>query len=425
MGCTVGVEAERRPLYHLRRRGRAAGRVPFSHAGRQNSDCSARKVRWTIRRTLEGRNGTEHAARVVAVEEGALMRRSKALTAVLVLLGTTPLAARTQAQTSSCVADTDCTTGMVCRSQTITTCTGGTAKTPCTTNTVCDPAKVEPASCSESTVNLCVCRWPLACSADADCGDGFFCQPATITTCSGAAGTGSAGAGTGTRSSGGGTGAASGGSGGSSSGLGGGPGGTGDPVPVPPLDAVPTSDAGVSMPPTCTGSTSYPGTCRPKVTACNSDADCPSPWTCVSGGLPVAVASPAPVDAGLAVPLPPDVATGTGTGTTTTTTTTLVGVCQSPCGRTYGGSDGPQGTVSLRADAGTSKGTTPTVPPVVAPSDEGAGATGNSTDTKTTPAAKTGSSGCTVGSGETSSATLSLLGLAVALSLLGRKRQRR
>jgi MYXO-CTERM domain-containing protein len=62
------------------------------------------------------------------------------------------------------------------------------------------------------------------------------------------------------------------------------------------------------------------------------------------------------------------------------------------------------------------------VPPVVAPSNEGSGATGDATDTKTTTAAKTGGGGCSVGSGNVSGGAVALLGLAAALALLGRRR---
>lgn len=119
--------------------------------------------------------------------------------------------------------------------------------------------------------------------------------------------------------------------------------------------------------------------------------------------------------------MPPDVSR---TATATSTTTTLVKACQSPCGRSYAGSDSPQGTgtIALSADAGVTKGTTPTVPPVVAPSNEGSRTPGDTDDTKTTTAAKTGGGGCSVGAGDVSGGAIALLGLAVATAILRRRR---
>lgn len=286
------------------------------------------------------------------------MTASKALTAVLV--ATAALAEGAQAQPSSCTSDTDCATGMACRTQTVSTCTGETTRTPCSAGAVCDPVKIEPPVCSESTLSQCVCRWPQPCNGDGDCDGAFFCQPTTRATCS--------------------------------------------------------ADGGPSTPSTCTTSTAFPGTCQPKVATCNSDADCPSPWTCVAAGAPVTVASPDPIDAGAAVSLPPEIATATATNTATSPVKT----CQSPCARTYGGSTQGSGALTTNLDAGIGKGTTPTMPPIVAPSDEGPGSSRDLTDTKPATAAKTGGSGCSVGSGEATGGTVFVLFL--LLCRLGRRR---
>lgn len=291
------------------------------------------------------------------------MTASKAFTAVLV--ATAALAEGAQAQTSSCTSDTDCATGMACRTQTVTTCTGGTTRIPCSAGAVCDPVKIDPPVCSESTLNQCVCQWPQPCSGDGDCDSAFFCQPTTRTMCS--------------------------------------------------------ADGGPSTPPACTTSTAFPGTCQPKVPTCNSDADCPSPWTCVAVGPPVTVASPDPIDAGVVVQLPPEIATDTDTNTATSPVKT----CQSPCGRTYGGSDSTQGSGALTAslDAGAGRGTTPTMPPVVAPSNEGSGTSRDLTDTKPATATKTGGSGCNVGAGKATGGATFVLSL--LLCRLGCRRRGR
>lgn len=142
------------------------------------------------------------------IMKGDNMQMTKTLAQALAILATAFLAPPIHAQTQTCATDADCGQAMVCRSQTVTTCTGGAAApVKCDPNTVCEPTPVLPPTCSDSTLSQCAYRWQLPCNADADCGDGFLCQPSTMTTCSGSTpGTaGSAGTGTATASSGGGT----------------------------------------------------------------------------------------------------------------------------------------------------------------------------------------------------------------------------
>jgi hypothetical protein len=337
---------------------------------------------------------------------------TKALAQATALLATALLAPPIHAQT--CASDADCTQGMVCHSQTVSTCTGGTAApVKCEADAVCDPALVTPPTCSDSTISQCVYRWQLPCNADADCGDGFLCQPSTVTTCSGTTPStpGSVGTGTATASAGGG---AATGTGGASSG------GAFADSPV-----LTSPDAGATS--VCTSSTSYPGTCRSKVTTCNTDADCPAPWTCVSSGVavPIATPMPAPIDAGVVTSLPPDGTSSTATATATSTGTgTVSKTCQSPSSypQTVGGSDGTgtektTGGLFASADGGVGNGTTPSVPATRTPSGDGT----NTTATGTT-ATTTGGGGCNVVSGSLPSGAIVVIGLAVALALLTRKR---
>jgi len=331
--------------------------------------------------------------RFMLFKKGDLMKANKPLLAgIIALAASTTLATRAQAQT--CTTDADCSAGMLCHSQTVSQCTGGAAVAPCPPNTVCEPIKVEPTNCTESQVSQCAYRWQLPCGADADCGEGFGCHAAM--TCSGSAPSATGG-------------------------------GAAD-MPTPAREPPPTGDAGVVTPPTCT--TSFPGTCQPKATSCNTDSDCPSQWTCGASSIGIAVAPPSRVDAGAGTTLPPDMPVSNEMATTTTTTT-IVKTCQSPNTRTGGNdsSGGTQGTgtITLAAnnpDAGAGNGTTPTVPPVVAPSNEGAASTDTKTSTTTTMGAKTGSGGCSVGTGDATGGTLLLLGLGAAVALLGRKRDR-
>ncbi len=318
----------------------------------------------------------------------------------------------------TCASDADCTQGMICHSQTSTVCSGGAATPACAANTVCPPTTVEPPTCTDVTTNQCMCPWDVPCNADADFGAGFVCQPMTGGTCSSSgpvtASPGSTGTDTATSG-----GAASGGGGGSGTGA----------VPVPPPAAMP--DAGPVQDPTCTTTTSYPGTCQPKASTCSVDAECPSQWTCVTQSIGIAV--PAPVDGGVNTATPPDRTVSTATATSTIITTRT---CQPPSycsGRAIGTSGGGTGTsgngdttqaptgYDAAADAGVGKGTTAATPP----SPTANGGAGTSTDTKTTTSASTGGGGCSVAPGALPSDMIIVLGLGAAIALLARRRNRR
>jgi MYXO-CTERM domain-containing protein len=298
------------------------------------------------------------------------------------------------AQTQTCAQDSDCGSGMVCHSQTSTSCSGSGGTAPaCPANMLCPDAGIPIVTtpvCTESTTWSCTYKWMLPCMTGTDCGDGFDCQPLTRGECTASSGSASGG----TVSSGSGTSGSSG-----SSGVGGGSGA------APPVAA----DAGMTS--TCVTTTSFPGTCQPKNSICVTDSDCPALFTCKDvtsgGGQPVVIRS---MDAG--VPEPPP--------TTTTSTTTSAKTCQSPYGSvTIGDHGGAVPTAGGQgADAGaTTKGATS--PPVTPGSSDTANTTATQTSTET--AAKTGGGGCSmVKSGSASAAWLALLGL---LALLAWPRQ--
>lgn len=293
------------------------------------------------------------------------------------------------ARSQTCTSDADCGKGFRCQSDALATPStapcfvvdgGG-----CGPTTVAAPTSscraAECATDGDCGVDMvcnsfrCTYRWEMPCNADADCGPGFTCQPATKATCTGSAGTPTTG---------------------------------GVPIAIA-LDAGPA--------PTCTVVSSYPGRCLAKPITCTSGGDCPAGWTCPTaspGSTTVAAptapttmpaADPMPVDAGAAIPI---VATST---------------CRAPStSGSYGergGDDGPEttGTVSLFADGGASKGSntppTPTVPP-----------SSGTQNPEQQPAASTNKGGgCRVAGGADSglASGLGLLAL-FALVALGRRR---
>ena len=293
------------------------------------------------------------------------------------------LASVAHAQTQTCATDSDCAYGMVCHSQTSTSCSGSGGTAPaCPANMLCPdagtPITTTPV-CTETTTWSCVYK---SCNANSDCGDGFFCQPVTRGTCS--ASSGSAGGGT----------VSSGGDTSSSSGTGGGSGTAPPPVAV---------DAGATS--TCVTTTSFPGTCQ---RTCTTDSDCQLPSTCkdvvIGGGQPVVIV----MDGGTAMPTPP-----------ATSTSTSAKACQSPNGSVaIGDHSDTSPTANQGADAGaTTKGTT--TPPVTPGTSDTSNTTATQTSTET--AAKTGGGGCSVASGGSAPAAwLVLLGL---LALLARPRK--
>lgn len=225
-----------------------------------------------------------------------------------------------------CSLDSDCGAGMICHEQTSGGCSGGVALVSCSPNTPCDagtPTTSDPTTCATTTTKQCVFRWELPCNTAADCGDGFTCQPSVVGECSAGSADGS-----------GGTVSASGGS--ISSG----------PALLPDSGAqaptLPPVDAGA--PPTCTTTTSFPGSCQPKATICAADADCPALWKCTGIALPQPAieGSTTAADAAVIAPVPGGKGVATDAG--------VEMVCVSPLGG-YG----------YAVSGGTSTGSTPIV----------------------------------------------------------------
>ncbi len=185
----------------------------------------------------------------------------------------------------TCSVDKDCGAGMVCYTQTAEACSGGVAQVGCAANTKCDagaPTKTDPtiwplpgSTCTTTTTSQCAFKWQLPCKADADCGDGFACQPSVSFGCS----AGSNGGGGTTTSNSGSTGSAS--------------SGPNQPVAVDAsVTGVPTpppSDGGAA--PSCVTTTSFPGYCQPKASTCATDTDCPATWKCADVLVAVPVAN--------------------------------------------------------------------------------------------------------------------------------------
>jgi MYXO-CTERM domain-containing protein len=267
---------------------------------------------------------------------------------------------------------------------------------------------------------MCTFKWALPCTAAADCGDGFSCQPAVTVSCSG----------------------------GSSSGAGNTSGGSGGGVGT----VEPVADM-------CTSSTSYPGSCHPLATTCATDADCPSSWTCqdnVSGGTGGTVGTGGIAGAGGASPATQVTdqgsASGSGSGVATTGVASgpadvaapaVTRSCVAPSWLTpsagVGGRNGSDPTSSpATGSGGTTGGGNDGTPPAGA--NEGGGATGGSTaGVQPTVGAGTGgtthatdskvvtpndSGGCSVSPAGGSSSAGLLAGLGLGLAALIARRRR-
>lgn len=313
-------------------------------------------------------------------------------------------------QPGPCAVDSDCAAGMVCHGETYATCSGGGARPPCQAGTKCDTSGVvtDPTTCTTQTVSTCTFKWALPCSADADCGDGFACQPSLTVSCSGgtAGGTGS------------GAGAAS---------------GAGEPV----------ADS-------CTTSMNFPGSCHPVAVTCSSDADCPSDWICQDDSTVISSPGTGGIGAGGATMAPSgnegSPVSGSGSGvssaavasdTTTVAPPTFSRSCVAPyssvtptegaggrSGSAPSGNDGtpPSGTGTTTSTGGTTGAHQPTAPGT-------GGTTGTTTgsgavDTKISSADNSG--GCSISptGGSSRAGLLAGLGLGIATLVARRRRSR-
>lgn len=249
-----------------------------------------------------------------------------------------PDAVRMSCAPAPCQVDADCGGQMICHTETYSVCSSGTP-TACGRDMKCET--VAP-TCTETKVSTCAYKWQQPCRADADCGDGFACEPSVITTCSGGGGVPVGGGTTGSVDAGP-SGALPAGAGGSSGSV------APSESPAPPS---PSGDGGTVN--ECTTTTSLPGWCRPRASTCNTDADCPAAWTCVDGNASD-TASGGPTDqgssgsgSGVALPARSD----GGSATSPTTTVAPVKVCQAPASFPARG--------GVATDIGASKGPVPT-----------------------------------------------------------------
>lgn len=363
-------------------------------------------------------------------------------------------------QPIKCTVDSDCGTGLVCNTQTATSCSGSApASAPCPANQVCPPVPPPaPPVCTTSTYSYCAFKWQLPCNADADCGDSAFtCQPNASVTCSGGSATGS-----GTSGSGSGAGGTTSTTAVTSSTATGGASskptvssGSSVVVAVPPT---PPGGTPTTAPPVCTSTTSFPGYCQIKNSACSKDSDCPADFTCVSAP------DVTPAVAGTAVATSPGIVGGAGGasqapakssvpptapgGSAGSPSSSASKFCQAPgsygfatpgaSGSATGSSGSNSGAPGQTGGTGTavSSGPTgatpaPTNPPRTATSDSGgatAGATGTPPATTSAPESATApkaSGGCSVGGGRGNGGeesggfglALGVLGLAVSFGL--------
>lgn len=181
-----------------------------------------------------------------------------------------------------CTGDTDCADGMVCLTETHQQCSG--AAVACQKGQECP--EPEPAECNTVTESECVPKYLAPCALDADCGEGFACVQGQECGCSTSAGSsGSPEANTAD------AGAAISGSGTD------GNAGSAQPDPAADADAgnTPTSsDCG------CKPSGRF--RCKMKEITCDTDAGCPSGWTCVqshTNSAPVACSATKLADGGV------------------------------------------------------------------------------------------------------------------------------
>ena len=302
----------------------------------------------------------------------------------------------------ACSADADCGAGMVCYTDTSESCSGGGSAAPCPANTKCDGGVTTTitTTCTTTTKKMCAFKWQLPCTVNADCGDGFTCNPSVSVACSSSGTAGTSG------STSGGTGHAT--AGGSAT--------SGAPVdggsaPVA-VDAAPQRvrvDAGTvgvtvvdgGTVSSCTTMSSFPGYCSVKVTTCRTDADCPSAWKCTDVSTAVGGNVGAPTGGPTGIP----VAT-TGGAPAILADAGVAKECTSPLGGGYGypvrGGGGSNGTAPQASGAGATGGTGGT--------STGAKGGGNSnTPTGSNASASPSSGGCSLAGGGAEPAGLVLL----------------
>jgi hypothetical protein len=180
-----------------------------------------------------------------------------------------------------CTRDADCASDMVCHTERIQSCSGG-AVPPCAPGSAC-PIPPPPV-CEEHVSQTCLPRYLLPCASASDCGEGFSCEDEESCSCAGSSGTAptptpgpmlpAADAGSG--------------DGAFAPPLDGGqaPSPPADPLPRDAGKPAPDQDAGMAVvakdagAPSCECHSSGVKSCRLEEIACDTDRDCPARFSC-------------------------------------------------------------------------------------------------------------------------------------------------
>lgn len=155
---------------------------------------------------------------------------------------------------AACESDADCGEHLVCASLERMDCTNAT-RPACAPGEACEELPIEESGCATTTIKECTPRWDLPCTSAADCGEGFSCQELESCSCAGSGGA--------------------------------------EPAPsrLPAegggADSLAAPDEPVELvaSPDCTCAPSGEFMCQRNEVACDSDADCPTDWSCVDNPM--------------------------------------------------------------------------------------------------------------------------------------------
>ena len=272
-----------------------------------------------------------------------------------------------------CTADAECAAGMVCHTWTEPCAVTDCACAPDVPNCNCGG----PTTCQGNTVSMCTPRYLLPCQTANDCGDGFTCEEQMV----GCATVSSSGGGSAPN-----------------------PGSAGA-APTPPDGAAGAATDPIPMPVDPCGAPQPTGVfqCVAKEFTCQTAAQCPAGWSCLTEALPTM--APAPACSGNDCAADPVAPTPTRS------------VCQPPY---YGvnssaGLETPTASNGTGTGTGTGKGT-------------GTAGTSNGGTPESAPAGDASShesAACQMGHAPASTGALSLLAMLGALFGLKRRRAQR
>ncbi|HEX2676045.1 MAG TPA: hypothetical protein VHM19_05380 [Polyangiales bacterium] len=234
---------------------------------------------------------------------------------------------------AKCTQDSDCGADMVCFTQTSGGCAGSAGSSSGSSGAAPDPGFAPPqdsTGCTTTTEQRCLPKYLAPCKASADCGEGFDCVPQQNCACSAGTGTATPGSGSGS-----------------------------DAKALPMSGSggaaeAPAADGGSAVPADCTCTDTGVNYCQMKEIACDTDAQCPTNWTCqkLNAGDGVACARPAlpPSDGGV----PADAGAFVGCDPAEPPVTSDKGVCEPPYFRDFGiAEDGSLGAGQATSGSGT------------------------------------------------------------------------